>query len=393
MAPMKIISRQEDLVSFHADLDASKRFALDLEFIPEKTFRPVLALVQVATPSQIYIIDPLAQLSLDGLWNRMADPHFAKVLHAGREDLSIIFQLSKLMPQNIFDTQIAAGFLGLGYPTGYKKLLAEVLHTKISKSESFTDWLARPLSQLQIEYAEDDVRYLLPLADQLIKMLKEKDRLTWVMDECISIFGQETTFINKDHGFFRIKGARGLSRQKLAILEALCQLRTQEAKRNNKPLKSILSDISLLELSKKMPTDVSAFDEMRGLNLGQAKRLGREIIAAIKQTLSLPENDWPSSPSTEMVSDAEVLIGDVLYALLKVEAFSAQVAPELVATRGEAQKLVAQFQADCHADKSLPILKGWRYELIGKKLVAILTGAKVKIELELKEELPVKMSI
>src|SRR5580704_4202689 len=118
-----VISTPEDLLSFYQDLDTCGRFALDFEFIPEKTFRPVLALIQIATARAVYIIDPLLNLSLDQLWQRIADERFEKILHAGREDLNIVFQLSNLTPQNIFDTQIAAGFLGFVYPIGYKNLL------------------------------------------------------------------------------------------------------------------------------------------------------------------------------------------------------------------------------------------------------------------------------
>ena len=247
------IINQDVLASICSEIDNLGRFALDLEFIPEKTFKPVLALVQIATDKDVYIIDPLANLQLSDLWRKVADKQIMKVLHAAKEDLNIIRDLSNSTPANIFDTQLAAGFLGQGFPVGYKKLLDQTLNIQINKSESFSDWLFRPLSKLQLEYAFEDVCHLLPLADKLIETLKQRNRLDWVEGECASFFTQEASSEIKDYNFTRIKGARALSRQKLAILKALCDLRLEEAKQSNKPLKTILSDTTLLELSKKMP--------------------------------------------------------------------------------------------------------------------------------------------
>ena len=175
MDSIKLIFKQEELNRICAEIDELGRFAIDLEFIPEKTYTPVLALLQIATDKGVYIIDPLANVQLDELWKRVADEKITKILHAAKEDLNIIRTLSNLTPKNIFDTQVAAGFLGQGYPAGYKKLLGQVLDISINKSESFTDWLIRPLSSLQIQYAFEDVCHMLRLADKLTEMLKERD--------------------------------------------------------------------------------------------------------------------------------------------------------------------------------------------------------------------------
>jgi len=393
MNSIKPIFKQEELVAVCAEIEKRGRFALDLEFIPEKTFNPVLALLQVATDESVYIIDPLSTVQLNLLWQKVADKRIMKVLHAAKEDLNIIRQISNLTPRNIFDTQIAAGFLGHGYPVGYKKLLAQMLNVQINKSESFTDWLMRPLSELQLRYAYEDVCHLLPLADKLMAMLKEKQRLDWVCNECAAFFCQENLTDIRDYGYTRIKGARSLAPQKLAVLQALCELRIEEAKRTNKPLKAILSDITLLELSRKIPSSVEDFNEMRGINIEQAKRQGKQIIAAIQKALALPQANWPSWPGAEMITDAEGLSGDVLYAILKVEAYELEIAPELLATRNDVQKLITNCRHDCHEDKELAVLKDWRYELIGKKLLSILDGAQVRVELDLKKEIPVKVSL
>jgi ribonuclease D len=392
MDSMIPIIKQENLNSICAEIDKLGRFALDLEFIPEKTYKPVLALLQIATDNGVYIVDPLAKLKFDELWQKVANAKITKVLHAAKEDLNIIRDLSGLVPHNIFDTQLAAGFLGQGFPVGYKKLLDQTLKVQINKSESFTDWLCRPLTKLQMEYAFEDVYHLLPLADKLVESLQMQNRLDWVLDECASFFSRENSSESQDYTFTKIKGARALSRQKLAILKSLCDLRIDEAKQSNRPLKIILSDITLLELSRKAPSSIDSFEQIRGINIDQAKRLGKKIILAIETALSLAQEDWPTWPSSYLVSDNENLAGDTLYAILKIEAYQLQIAPELLATRNEIQKLINCFNRNCHTEKDIPILRSWRGDIVGKKLLSILEGSQVQLKLNLKEEPSAKIS-
>ena len=383
MDQIVIIVEQKDFDAICAEIDILGRFALDLEFIPEKTFRPVLALLQVATERGVYMIDPLADIQMTELWQKVANDKIKKVLHAAREDLNIIREISRITPNNIFDTQVAAGFLGQGFPVGYKKLLDQILGIQINKSESFTDWLLRPLSELQLQYAFEDVYHLLPLADRLIELLKDKNRLEWVLDECTSFYSQPNLVDGKSYHFTKIKGARALSRQKLAVLEALCNLRFEQARQTNKPLKAILSDITLLELSKKMPLKVESFAEMRGINLEQAKRLGSGIVFAIEKVLASAPENWPSWPNSYVVSDNEALCGDILFAILKAEAYKLQIAPELLATRNEIQNFVNYFKRNNHTEKNLTVLQGWRRDVIGNKLLSILENMQVQLRLNL----------
>ncbi len=388
---MTPIVSQEDLAAICKEIDSLGRFALDLEFIPEKTFKPVLALLQIATDKGVYIIDPLAKLELNDLWHKVADKQITKILHAAKEDLNIIRQSSNLVPSNIFDTQVAAGFLGFGYPIGYKKLLDQILGIQINKSESFTDWLFRPLSVLQLEYAFEDVCHLLSLADRLMQSLEEHKRLEWVLDECKSYFTREVSCEAKDYAFTRIKGARGLSRQKLAVLNALCDLRLEEAEQTNRPLKTILSDNTILELSKKLPGNIKTFEEMRGVNLEQARRYGKKIISTIEKAVCSPESDWPNWPVSLLVSENDALAGDTLYAMLKIEAYELKIAPELLATRNEIQKLITNFKRHCHEEIDQAILKGWRRELVGNKLLSMLEGEEFQIAFDLKKDPSVRI--
>src|SRR5580658_248092 len=171
---MNIITNETELGEVLKKIDANGRLAMDLEFIPERTYHPVLCLVQVACDQETFIIDPLKMPNLSGLWERVANPAIQKVLHAAAQDLDLIFKISSLLPQNVFDTQIAAGFAGYGYPTGYGKLLHHLLGITIAKTESFTDWLERPLSASQLEYAKEDVCHLLAMSDKLVEILQKQ---------------------------------------------------------------------------------------------------------------------------------------------------------------------------------------------------------------------------
>src|SRR5262249_8314638 len=158
---------------------------------------PVVCLVQVATDKGARIVDPLVLDDLTALWERVADPEILVVLHAASQDLELIYGLSELVPRKIFDTQIAAGFAGFGYPIGYGKLLKELLGISISKTESFTDWLGRPLTDSQIDYALDDVAHLLPMYEKLCQKLERMGRLTWAEEECKRYVVQENYLKDK----------------------------------------------------------------------------------------------------------------------------------------------------------------------------------------------------
>lgn len=218
---MDLITKQEDLQEICHEIDKGGRCAIDLEFIPERTYAPVLCLVQVATDDSAYIIDPLALPDLRYLWDRISDPHVMVILHAANQDLDIINSLSGKVPKNVFDTQIAAGFAGLGYPLGYGKLLNQLLSITIDKTESFTDWLTRPLTEAQIKYAVDDVCHLLPLYDRLRAKLEKLGRLKWAEEECKRYV--DAARYERDHtmDFLRVKGSSSLNRRGLAVLQAL----------------------------------------------------------------------------------------------------------------------------------------------------------------------------
>lgn len=374
---MSIITNQEDLDDLCRRIDTAKRFCLDMEFIPEKTYSTELCLIQVALDDFVTIIDPLTVPNLKPLWERIADPDILVVLHAAEQDLDLVYTNSGLVPQNIVDTQIAAGFAGFGYPVGYAKLLHTLLQVSISKTESYTDWMIRPLSADQIEYALDDVRHLLPMWDRLEASLKKLNRLPWALEEC-ERYGEAESYVkDRSRQFMRVKGASSLSRRGLSVLQHLHQWRDGEAAKFNKPVRAILSDNILLELSRRPPQRIEDMQRLRSLRPDQIRNYGNDIIRVVKSGLSVSLDDCPNWPHSAAPSKRDVLQGDQLYSVLKVICFDFDLAPELVATRDEVQLLIRIHRGEKDDNGQLPLLTGWRKEIAGQKLIDILDGASV----------------
>ena len=387
---MNIIVKDSDLKQICQKIDANGRFAMDLEFIPERNFYPVLCLVQVATDAETFIIDPLKVGDLNELWQRVADPKIQTVLHAAVQDLQLIFRLSSLVPMNIFDTQVAAGFAGLGYPAGYGKLLQQLLGITIAKSESFTDWMERPLSTSQIEYAREDVCHLLAMADKEVEILKNQGRLDWALEEC-TMYSQHDYYVRVEkEQFTRVKGASSLNRRGLAILQHLCQFRDNEAERIDRPSRSLISDATLVELSRRPPADISDIQRIRGVRPDQVRILGKRILEVVKAAQALPNDQCPLWPAPRSTPKQDVLAGDVLYALVKVIAYQSDIATELLATRDDVQYLVRLVRENKVGQSDFPLLNGWRFEMAGVMLCDLIKHDTLKLHFDLDNDPPVK---
>jgi ribonuclease D len=388
---MNIVATDNELERVVKNIDAHGRFAMDLEFIPERNYRPVLCLVQVATDEQTFVIDPLKIEDLSQLWQRVADANIVKVLHAAVQDLDLIFKVSSLVPQNIFDTQIAAGFAGFGFPTGYSKLLSQTLGITIAKSESFTDWLERPLSNSQIEYAVEDVCHLLAMSDRLVEILQSQQRLNWALEECKRYSTPEQYIRISKQEFTKVKGANALNRRGLAVLQSLCELREQVAKRLDRPARSILSETMLIELSRRPPATIADIQRMRGIRQDQVRSLGKSLIEAVETAMALPNESCPIWPSARSTPKREVLIADILYAIVKVIAYESDIATELLATRDDVQHFVRLAKDGKLDNADLGLLQGWRYDMAGKVLIGLVLDESLELRFDLISDPPVKI--
>ncbi len=374
------------------------RLGLDVEFIRERTYFPQLALIQLSAGSELGLLDPTSDLSLAAIEDLIVDPSVCKVLHAAAQDLEIFAARTGTPPRNIFDTQIAAALVGMGHQLPYSGVVSRVLGIAIEKGESFTDWLRRPLSAEQERYALEDVRHLLPLHDRLAERLQALGRTAWIQEECRHY--EELRFYQPDPRalHWKVRRTGALDPRRLAILEELAIWRDREARAVDRPRRNVLSDEILVELVRFAPEREEDLSRFRGIPGGLLRRSGAELVAAIRRGKSRPDKDCPRPEARQRLEPAEALAADFLDACMRAYCHSAQIAPAMIASRSDLEALVWEFRhgvlANAPTDSDgaaaaleLAVLGGWRGDLIGKSLLAVLRG-EVRVYLDPSGGLP-----
>ncbi|MCF7981289.1 MAG: ribonuclease D, partial [Pseudomonadales bacterium] len=244
----------------------SKWVALDTEFVRTNTYYPQIGLIQLALDSEFFLIDPLAIKNKALFGSLLSDPGVVKVMHACSEDLEVFQRYLGLLPEPLFDTQIAAAILGHGMSVGYKTLVAEMYQVNLPKEEQRSNWLKRPLSQPQKDYAVLDVIYLADIYRQQLKTLEELDRLSWVDQECQNLLAKQREQIAPEQLYRRIKGAGTLTGEQLAVLQALAIWREKEVERRDIPRGFLLKDLVMVELARRQPESLAALAEVEPIH-------------------------------------------------------------------------------------------------------------------------------
>lgn len=353
--------------------------AIDTEFLRERTYYPRLCLLQLASRDVLALVDPLAIPDLGPLWDRICGDS-AIILHAGTQDLEIVQRLAGRLPERVFDTQIAAAFLGLGHSVGYARLIEAVLDETPNRSEAYTDWSRRPLTQEQQEYALDDVRYLLGCVDEMRRRLAALGRTEWVREETRRHLESICHTPDPREQWKRVKGARRLSGRALAVLQEVTAWRETEAISRDVPRQRVVPDRVLVELARRAPTSSGQIEKLRGLHPREAERSAQALARVIGIATELPRGDWPRWPELPPLPDDpnSDAVSSLLDAVLRARAQALELAPQLLATRSDLTLLVRfslQSGGIREADaERIPLLQGWRRELVGEDLVAVLTG-------------------
>jgi len=366
-----VVNTAEGLRALVAELRAAGTFALDTEFAGERTYVPRLCLVQVATTEFIALIDSLAIRDLTPFWDLLTDPDIRKVLHAAREDLRIAYYgAGRVTAVNVFDTQVAAALVGLSqYPLSYARLVEALQGVRLAKTETRSEWDRRPLTADQVQYARDDVRYLLPMTLRLETLLGKLDRLDWMRQE-MERFADPRTFESEpSEAYLRFRIPRGgLTAKATAYLKELAAWRERYAADNNVPTRSILRDETLLEIVQRSPKRVTDLTRIRNFPVGEEATLGHSILQVLEKARALKPEDLPEplQASDEETSAQKVMI-DVMNAIGAALCLQRNIAPELAVTRGSVADLVKG------SDRS-PLKSGWRYEAIGQHLLAFMEG-------------------
>jgi ribonuclease D len=353
------IADPDALAALAAELAAAAAFALDTEFLRERTYRAELCLLQVATATRADCIDPLA-LDLAVLSPACNTADIVKVMHAARQDLEVLWPAVGIVAP-VFDTQVAAALTGMPTQVGYGELVRRVLTVDLAKAQTRTDWSRRPLSAAQLEYALDDVRYLLPLRELLSEELQRLGRMHWLAEELAELARPEGFTTDPERAHERLKGLRELDAGRRALAQQLAAWRERRAAQRNLPRGWVMDDSSLREIVLRVPRDIAAMAEVRGLPNGFAARFGAEIldiVAGLQLPSRMPPLPARSRPDPEALARVQRLtdttrrIGDEL-----------NLVPELLATRRELERLAA-------GDRDLSLLRGWRAGVVGQRLLA-----------------------
>ena len=343
---------------------------LDTEFIGEETYVPDLCLIQVATAEQLILIDPLSAGPLDAFWQLVVDPRRVVIVHAGREEIRLCDFACGQVPGNLFDLQIAAGLLGLGYPLGYGPLIQEVLGTRLAKGETLTNWRHRPLAEEQIRYAFDDVRYLLPLWQNLNGELTRLDRLGWIREETEMLKHRAVVENPAIERWRKLRGLGALDRRKLAIVRELFAWREEKAARHNRPSRVILRDDLIVEIARRNPHKEADLHSLRGL--GKADFTG--IVAAVSRARSLPPDEWPEMAERDNDPAQMNTVVALLNAVFADACARKRITPGLAATTSDVKKLVRARMYGEAPPADSHLTHGWRREHLLPDLMLFLEG-------------------
>lgn len=367
---MMVISTQKELNAFCKKLSREKFITVDTEFLREKTYFSKLCLIQVSGPDkQAQAIDPLVEgLDLNPLFDLLFDENITKIFHAGRQDLEIIFNLTGKVVQPLFDTQIAAMVCGYGDQVGYERLVREVLDVQIDKSAQYTDWSRRPLSKRQINYALGDVTHLCDLYHHLLAELEERGRTDWVFQEEEILLAPETYQNPIDQAYKRIK-TRNPKPKTLAILRELAAWREKRAQKKDIPRGWVMRDDTLADMAAQAPNSVEALKKIRNMSADLANgHVGQALLEAIQTALKSPADTWPKVKKKKAPNATVSARIDILKMLVKIQAAIHDVAPKLIISNGDIERLAGEEKPD------IPALKGWRYEVFGRDALALKKG-------------------
>ena len=349
------------------ELAGSEFIALDTEFLRERTYRPILGLIQLATPDYTACIDPLAFDSLEPLKPVLLDPSITKVVHAGEQDLEIFHNDWGEIPSPVFDTQIAATLMGSGESIGYAALVSKLLGVELDKSHSRTDWLRRPLAGKQLSYAADDVIYLARLYPIMRSKLAELGRLDWLTDDFANLTSSSRYVVEAGDAWRKVKGIGKLKGLSLAIACELAGWRESEALDKNTTRKRILADDALLELARLQPDKKTDLSRFRQLQHSSIQKQLATILEVIDRGRSLPRDQWPVLERKRPLNANQEALMDALMAIVRLRADAEHIATGTLASRKELELLV-------RGETGLELLKGWRNRLVGSALQEYLEG-------------------
>ena len=339
----------------------------------EDRYESEVCLIQIATNAGVTIVDPFLDLDVSEFWGLVADEEIESVVHAGQEDLALCVQHTGQAPRNIFDAQIAAGLVGADYPLSLQKLVQQFAHVRLHKSKTLTDWRRRPLTQAQIDYAAEDVAYLLRIHAKLHTKLSKRKRVVWAREEFQRF--EELTLYRQvvEEKLARVKGAGALTGKHLAVLHELLGWRDERAQRLNRPARVVLKDYLLVEVARHAFTNPDEVRDLRGINLNE--RDSKALCRAVTRGLETPPEKWPVGKKSDFDTPQDSTLIALATAVARSYCLDHDISHSLAATKRSMGQLVRYRRKNAPLGNDVPtLLRGWRGQTVGKLLDEVLAG-------------------
>jgi ribonuclease D len=367
---MHVITTTRELTEAVAALEKSDFVTVDTEFIRETTFWPELCLIQMAAPEITVLVDPLAPgVDLKPFFDLMANEAVTKVFHAARQDIEIVFNLGRLIPHPVFDTQVAAMVCGFGDSVSYEQIVQKVAGAQIDKSSRFTDWRARPLSDKQLTYAAADVTHLIDVYKYLRAELEREGRAHWLNEEMAVLTARETYDPHPEDAWKRLK-VRLRKPIELAIVQSVAAWREREARERNVPRRRVIKDEVISEIAQQQPKDEAALGKLRTIPKGwERSATAASLLGAINAALAIPKEELPKLAKPAQNPEGSNAAAELLKVLLRLVAEEEGVAPKVLASSDEIDRLAADGEK-----ANVPALSGWRREVFGEKALRLVRG-------------------
>ena len=369
--PFKFIEKQSELYRFLEATDKATWIGCDTEFISEGRYQPDLCLVQVSTELGDYILDPLSIGDLNPFWERFCREDTLAVTHACRSELEFCYRAIKRMPPRLFDVQLAAAFVGLGYPLNFKSLASQTIHVELEKSETLTDWSRRPLLSAQLKYAIQDVCYLGDIVVALQRKLNARGRTDWFERESIEYMETLQNAFTEEN-WRKISGPTVKTRTELAVVRELWRWRRDRALSRNTPPHRVMRDDLIVALAKRHSADPERVAVTRGLSGKPDSPWIREICGVIQTAMDLPEAQKPRISNNNY--PVYKVASQLVHLLLTQYCQRRQISPSLVMTTRDVREAIAAREGTLPAEEHSRLRSGWRAEFLGDFLDAVLDG-------------------
>ena len=361
------IDSNQKLADFCTNIEGADYCAIDTEFVREKTYYPVLALIQIATEKHMGCIDPLAFDDFEPLKKLLQKPDLIKVFHSSSQDLEILFQSYDQIPTPVFDTQLAAAVLGYSHQISYADLVQNVTEVQLEKIYTRANWVHRPLTEGELNYAMDDVRYLMPVYRHLKSELEVKKRGSWIEKELLMMSAKSTYQLDTTKLWKKLKGVQKLKGIQLQVASLLCQWREQLSQKKNLPKRWVIKDELIIDIARLKPNSVTELATIRDANEKFVEQHAKTVFDIINKAQTIDPSEWPKQDKIKVLTSSQQSIGDCLMGICREIAEDHNIALATLATRKDIDNLIINR-------KNSQLSQGWRFEMAGEKLLDFIHG-------------------